>query len=152
MKMSKSVLNKKAVEKLLDRLDNLQVNHKALWGKMSPVEMLLHCNLANKQVLVWNKPVRPGSFKQKIFKFIGLEILPRFPKNTKSAKQFITSARIDDKEFLEQKSVYRELLSSFSIGDKTLTAPHPYFGPLNTSEWGRVMWKHMDHHLRQFGH
>lgn len=152
MKKPKTVLNKRTVEKLLFRLDTLQVTDEPLWGKMSPVEMLLHCNLSNKQIVLWNKPVRPGSLKQKIFKFIGLEMLPRFPKNTKTAKQFVTSAKIQDKEFLEQKRIYRELLLGFSLGDKTLTAPHPYFGPLNTSEWGRVIWKHMDHHLRQFGH
>jgi len=152
MKLSKTVLDKNAVEKLLTRMDDLQVADTALWGKMKPVEMLLHCNLSNEQIVAWNKPVRPGSAKQKILKFIGMEILPRFPKNTKTAKQFVTSAKIQDEEFLAQKRIYRELLLGFSLGDKTLKAPHPYFGPLNTSEWGRVIWKHMDHHLRQFGH
>ena len=28
---------------------------------------------------------------------------------------------------------------------------HPAFGPLNPREWGRIAWKHLDHHLRQFG-
>ena len=28
---------------------------------------------------------------------------------------------------------------------------HPKFGPLTQSEWGRLAWKHRDHHLRQFG-
>ena len=30
------------------------------------------------------------------------------------------------------------------------TDPHPFFGPLTTAEWDAVMWKHLDHHLRQF--
>ncbi len=30
-------------------------------------------------------------------------------------------------------------------------APHPTFGPLTKSEWGQLGWKHIDHHLRQFG-
>ncbi|TPW11975.1 MAG: hypothetical protein FD129_1557, partial [bacterium] len=29
--------------------------------------------------------------------------------------------------------------------------PHPFFGNLNIDEWGRLSWKHLDHHLRQFG-
>ena len=30
-------------------------------------------------------------------------------------------------------------------------AVHPFFGPLTPDGWGRLGWKHMDHHLRQFG-
>ena len=30
-------------------------------------------------------------------------------------------------------------------------AAHPYFGPLTHGGWGRLGWKHLDHHLRQFG-
>jgi hypothetical protein len=31
------------------------------------------------------------------------------------------------------------------------TAIHPFFGPLTHGGWGRISWKHLDHHLRQFG-
>jgi len=31
------------------------------------------------------------------------------------------------------------------------TATHPAFGPLAHDGWGRLTWKHVDHHLRQFG-
>jgi hypothetical protein len=29
--------------------------------------------------------------------------------------------------------------------------PHPFFGPLNPEQWAILMYKHIDHHLRQFG-
>jgi len=28
---------------------------------------------------------------------------------------------------------------------------HPFFGTLSADEWGKLTWKHIDHHLRQFG-
>jgi hypothetical protein len=28
---------------------------------------------------------------------------------------------------------------------------HPMFGKMTADQWGRSMWKHLDHHLRQFG-
>ena len=31
------------------------------------------------------------------------------------------------------------------------TATHPAFGPLTYGGWGRLTWKHIDHHLTQFG-
>ncbi|MBX2960889.1 MAG: DUF1569 domain-containing protein [Cyclobacteriaceae bacterium] len=27
---------------------------------------------------------------------------------------------------------------------------HPFFDKLNRKEWGRLIYKHMNHHLRQF--
>jgi hypothetical protein len=31
------------------------------------------------------------------------------------------------------------------------TYPHPFFGSLNPEQWAILMYKHVDHHLRQFG-
>lgn len=31
------------------------------------------------------------------------------------------------------------------------THPHSFFGPLTPQEWAVLMYKHLDHHLRQFG-
>ncbi len=28
--------------------------------------------------------------------------------------------------------------------------PHAFFGPLKPNEWSALMYKHLDHHLRQF--
>ena len=40
------------------------------------------------------------------------------------------------------------------VGDKDPAerwAVHPWFGPVSGREWGMLCWKHLDHHLRQFG-
>jgi hypothetical protein len=37
------------------------------------------------------------------------------------------------------------------LGTTTASAVHPYFGPLDHAGWARLAWKHLDHHLRQFG-
>ena len=37
------------------------------------------------------------------------------------------------------------------VGRGKANGRHPAFGPLSSSEWGRIAWKHLDHHLRQFG-
>ena len=31
------------------------------------------------------------------------------------------------------------------------THPHPFFGRLTPAEWAIQQYKHLDHHLRQFG-
>ena len=30
-------------------------------------------------------------------------------------------------------------------------SPHPFFGNLSRKDWGRLAWKHINHHLLQFG-
>jgi hypothetical protein len=37
------------------------------------------------------------------------------------------------------------------VGRGTADAVHPSFGPLSPEEWGRLCWKHLNHHLVQFG-
>lgn len=37
------------------------------------------------------------------------------------------------------------------IGTGAARAVHPAFGPLSPQEWARLGWKHLDHHLVQFG-
>jgi len=37
------------------------------------------------------------------------------------------------------------------VGRGTARAVHPAFGPLSPEEWGRLCWKHLNHHLVQFG-
>jgi transposase InsO family protein len=39
-----------------------------------------------------------------------------------------------------------------AAGPKSCTThPHSFFGPLTPEEWAILMYKHLDHHLRQFG-
>ncbi len=37
------------------------------------------------------------------------------------------------------------------LATTSVTVPHPVFGRLSVDDWGRLSWKHLDHHLRQFG-
>jgi hypothetical protein len=44
------------------------------------------------------------------------------------------------------------LIHRSGIADASVKRPpHPLFGPLTTTQWGQLTWKHLDHHLRQFG-
>ncbi|NND11366.1 MAG: DUF1569 domain-containing protein, partial [Flavobacteriaceae bacterium] len=35
--------------------------------------------------------------------------------------------------------------------DKAEWEPHPSFGYYTKDQWGKTQYKHLDHHLRQFG-
>ena len=59
----------------------------------------------------------------------------------------------DQRDFLlEQAELKLKLLQFSKGGDAQCTRhPHPFFGALSPQDWSRGMYKHMDHHLRQFG-
>lgn len=73
-----------------------------------------------------------------------------FKHNLPTDKAFII---VEQRKFEEEKLRLIEHVKRFSNdGSKGLTQePHPFFGKLTSEEWDILQWKHMDHHLRQFG-
>lgn len=61
--------------------------------------------------------------------------------------------RKGEHQFEEERSKLITLLNRLiSGGEEGLTKfPHPFFGKLTNADWGLLLWKHFDHHLRQFG-
>ncbi|WP_083836419.1 DUF1569 domain-containing protein [Nitritalea halalkaliphila] len=118
---------------------------------MNVVEMCAHCALVADKVLTWDKPLRPATWKQRLAKYYFLYLQPRFPKHVKVAEPLLTQGKVDDLELSEAKAHFSQRLRAFMQAPDTIRTPHPFFGPLNKKEWGIVLFKHSDHHLRQFG-
>jgi len=59
----------------------------------------------------------------------------------------------DQRNFETEKAALRNLIERFGAGGPAAltTLPHPFFGPLTAEEWQALQWRHLDHHLRQFG-
>ncbi|WP_157972074.1 DUF1569 domain-containing protein [Pleomorphovibrio marinus] len=150
--MGKSIFDPDVVDELSQRVSLLKGNELPKWGKMSPTEMLRHCNLANQKTLTWRGELRKPTLKQLLVKWTALYLFPGFPKNAKTSPRFETKGLVASEEFETEKALFLNLLSQFANLDEPLSAPHPFFGPLSNREWGIAVWKHMDHHLRQFGH
>lgn len=149
--MKKSVRDGVGVEKLISRVNQLNVVAMPLWGKMNPTEMLRHCNTTNLAILKWEGKIRKATFRQKWTKFFWMKLMSTFPKNVKGKKIFDMKGQVDPEKFEEERKIFIDMVRNFPGYQQPLSSPHPFFGPLNTSEWGKVIWKHLDHHLRQFG-
>ncbi|WP_329805254.1 DUF1569 domain-containing protein [Flavobacterium facile] len=146
----KSIFNKADNQEILTRINTLTPHSKALWGKMSVDQMLKHINDA---ILV--------SFNEKplkvpfVFKILGRlmkgSVLkkPEFTKNSPTAKEFKYEENFDF------ETIKNELISNFSRfqqGEQAITCKnHPFWGKMNGEDWNNLQWKHVDHHLRQFG-
>lgn len=145
-----SIFNPTDNQEIINRIQTLTPESKALWGKMSVDQMLKHINDA---VLV--------SFNEKelhvpfVFRILGRMMKnsvlkqPEFSKNSPTAKEFKYTTNFDF------ESVKNELISNFSRfqqGEQAIICKkHPFWGKMNTKEWNALQWKHVDHHLRQFG-
>lgn len=138
-------------QNIINRIQKLSVSSQAKWGKMDVAQMLSHCQQPLlvafdelklkrgllgilfggmiKRMMLTKEPYKPG--------------LP-------TAKEFIIT---DAKEFEKEKQALLKLVQRFSQQgpEGVRKDPHPVFGKLTSAEWDFMQWKHLDHHLRQFG-
>nr|WP_315027907.1 DUF1569 domain-containing protein [uncultured Chryseobacterium sp.] len=149
--MKKNLLKDDASSSVIERVRNLSASHQPQWGEMTATEMLLHCNSCNKQILQENGSNKKTTIKQYLLKILALYIAPNFKKNIKGEPIHDTKGKVNLSDFEEQRSEFILLISLFPVTTRSLTLPHPAFGTLSTHEWGIAAYKHMDHHLRQFG-
>ncbi|PRY85939.1 DUF1569 domain-containing protein [Mongoliibacter ruber] len=149
--MSKSILDPEVVEDVIARGSRLNVADTANWGKMSATEMLAHCNLAHQSILKAPPAEKSGGWKKWIAKIIFLHVMKEFPKGARGAERFDMKGKVDVALFEEEKSKFVHIIGKYSRLDHKLAGYHPRFGALNHREWGIFVWRHVDHHLRQFG-
>ena len=144
----KSLLDPEVEREMLSRLDRLAPTAKGHWGRMSVTQMLRHIagglKMAMGDVAI---PRRPGPLRLFPIKQLVIFVLP-FPHNAPTSPALISKEEFD---FDAERAAVRDLVSSFAKRDIPNWPEHPAFGPLKREQWGVMTWKHLDHHLRQFG-
>ena len=136
---------------ILDRLAKLSPEAKRGWGKMSAAQMLAHCSRA-MEVGTGELPLKQ-SFVGKVFapfarkRFLSEE---PFGRNSPTDPHFVVH---DDKDFDKEKAHLTALIGRFCQAGPAGAGKHPhsFLGKISGEDWGLVMYKHLDHHLRQFG-
>jgi hypothetical protein len=144
----KNLFDAAVKQDIIDRINKLTPYSKALWGKMNVAQMLAHCQMP-LGVATGDHKIK-GSLLFKIVgpMFKGLIFSEKpFKRNLGTDKSFIMNT---EKDFNSEKQKLLDMIARFS--DKTMTdEPHPIFGKMTKEEWSRGSWKHLDHHLQQFG-
>ncbi len=149
--MKKNLLYREAANAICARVEKLSHENAPRWGEMNATEMLLHCNICNRQILEEERGDEKTAVGQYLLRILALYIAPHFKKGVKSEPRNITKGLIDSASFNEQKDEFVRLIKQFPLQEKEFTLTHPAFGNISTNEWGIAAYKHMDHHLRQFG-
>lgn len=147
----KSLFEKTSTDEIIKRIENLTSQTERKWGKMDVSQMLAHCSVAMDLALGNTFPPRVliGKIFGRIFRPMYSNERP-FSKNSPTDKRFIFK---DKRDFDFEKIQLIEKLHQFQHGGEgnCTNHPHPFFGKITTKEWGIGMYKHLDHHLRQFG-
>lgn len=146
-----NLFNRADVSEILERIEKLTPNSQRQWGKMNVAQMLAHCNISLETAMGLN-------FIKRVF--IGRIIGPlkkpgvlgekKFARNTPTDKSYVFPSNL---MFEEEKSKTMASIKKFIEGGPSIctTYPHPFFGKFTPEEWAVFEWKHLDHHLRQFG-
>jgi hypothetical protein len=147
----KSLFEESTREEILKRVDLVSLQSARQWGKMDVSQMLSHCSHALEMAMGTINPKRAliGKILGPLFKHKYSDD-SSIGKNSPTATELITTT--SSPQFEKEKNRLKDLVIQFSNnGEAHVTKhPHPFFGPLTSVEWGKGMYKHIDHHLKQF--
>lgn len=150
--MIKNIFDNKVTAELIERINKISPEQKPLWGKMSADQMLAHCNVTYELVYD-NKHPKPGAFKKFILRFFlkGLVTSEKpYKKNSATAPEFlITDTRNFEKE---KERLITYINRTQQLGEVHFDGKESHsFGTLTKNEWNNMFYKHLNHHLKQFG-
>lgn len=149
----KNLFNQSDVSEVLARIEKLIPEAQRNWGKMNAVQMLAHCNVSMETAMgkSFIKRVFIGRIIGTLMKSSVLSHKP-FGKNSPTDKSYIHTHK-NDLNFEEEKTKLKQSINQFLKGgpSECTTHPHPFFGKFTPVQWAVFQWKHLDHHLRQFG-
>ncbi|HUX83833.1 MAG TPA: DUF1569 domain-containing protein [Chitinophagaceae bacterium] len=136
---------------LLQRLEKLSPEAKPLFGKMRVEQMLAHCAMFIE--LASGKKVIPRMWLGRIFSGLAKSTFlseKPYPRGIPTNPRFRVT---DDRDFAAEKERLTRLIVEFAeAGPEGVTHnPHFFFGKISPGEWSQGMYKHLDHHLSQFG-
>lgn len=145
----KTIFDAKLRDGLLARVNHVTADTKPRWGKMNAEQMLAHLveamrmSIGELQTKPKKVPVRYWPLRE-----LAIYVLP-WPKGTPTAPELLPTDRRSVED--SKRELVRLLQAVGERASATEWPEHPAFGKLSTRAWGVLGWRHVDHHLRQFG-
>ena len=142
----------KSASAIRARISLLRPDSPRQWGKMNAAQALAHCTLGLQLALGEVTPPRTligWTLGPLLKKFILKEGEP-MRRSSPTVKGLVVP---DDRELGAERARIYAMMDRFTASgaDGCTRRPHSFLGRLTPQEWGVLMYKHLDHHLRQFG-
>jgi len=148
----KSIFDKVAYDEVINRLDDLSTDNQAKWGEMNVTQMLKHCQKPIKLAFGEEKVEKPHFIMRLIIKLMKPTLYndKPFKQGLPTAKSFVIK---DELNFKTEKNRLKELIKRIHQSESYFepSKTHPIFGEMKSWMWGQSSYKHLDHHLKQFG-
>ncbi len=148
-----NIFEKEVADGIVARINSLNTSNLAQWGKMDVAQMLAHCSVTYEMIYD-NNHSAPNFFLKFILKnFVKRSLTDAttpYKKNSGTAPAFIIKG---DKDFdTEKKRLVDFIQKTQQLGEAHFDGKASLsFGNLSKVEWSNLMYKHLDHHLTQFG-
>lgn len=148
----KNIFDPEVTAEVIDRINQLTPESQPQWGKMTVAQMLAHCCVTYEMVYTDKHP-KPNAIMRFLLKqFVKPAVVgPKpYPKNSRTAPAFLIK---DDKDFDAEKQRLIDYIKQTQElgGDHFHNKESHSFGKLTEQEWNGMFYKHLDHHLTQFG-
>lgn len=146
----KNINNEIDYTEIANRVKLLSNANVRKWGRMSLQQMLVHCTAQLKMALgeITATPQGPFMMRTSLGKWIAFSAIP-WPKGSNTPNEMNVEKNVFFYTDIEaEKNDLLNYLENVKFSE-TLK-PHPFFGALSKREWGRLVYKHVDHHLKQF--
>ncbi len=146
----RSLFEPDASQEVLDRLARLTPDHRARWGRMTVGQMLCHV-IDYFDIALGGREATPvgGPAVQLVLRLVLLNWPFAYPKNARTLPDL---QRTDPSEFEQDRARLCERIRAFATRrGQEAWPPNPVVGAISGAQWGRLSYRHTDHHLRQFG-
>ena len=151
--MIKNIFDKAVTEEMIGRVNRLQPHSQPQWGKMSVDQMLAHCNVSYAYTYEPEKFKKPNPLlrfmlKNVVKKYVVSET--PYKQNNRTAPDFIIK---DSRNYEQEKArLIENITRTQQLGKAAFDGKENFsFGKMSAEEWNTMFYKHLDHHLKQFG-
>lgn len=147
-----NLFTKEVADNIIERINTLTPSTQAKWGKMSVDQMLAHCNVPYEMVYE-NKHPKPGFFLGLMLRFFVKKFVTNevpYKNDLQTAPAFIIKGTRDFES--EKKRLIDFIIKTQQQGEDSFDNKLSHsFGKLSKNEWNTMFYKHINHHLAQFG-
>jgi hypothetical protein len=148
----KNLFEKSTAEEVKARVAKLRPDSQRQWGKMNAAQAMAHCSASLQSAAGEIKPPR-ALIGRLIGGWVKSKAIPNeepLRKNSPTMKELVVA---DQRDLEAEERKLNGLIDRFAAAGPQgcTTHPHAFFGSLTPDEWAILMYKHLDHHLRQFG-
>ena len=149
----KNLFDATVTDQVKSRLGQLGPQSERRWGKMTAAQMLAHCSVSMQWAVgevVPEKGPLPLRLMGRLVKPMVFRNDDPMRKNSPTARSLIVA---DERDLGKERDRLVGLIDKFAAGgaEGCTRNPQSFFGKMTPEEWAILTYKHLDHHLRQFG-